>query len=252
MAKDVFYFTHDYEPLSDPKLLALVGEYGASGYGIYWRIVEMLHSDDDHCLEHERYIYSAVAKQMSTPVEQVEQVLNYSIEVCKLFVSDGSVFWSERVFKNIGKREEIVESRRKAGRASAEARKKIAEGNGNSTHVEHELTHVEHFPTKERKGKESKVNEIKEEVVKKTETAKRFQPPSIEEVKLYCLERGNLVDPTKWISHYEANGWKVGRNPMKDWKAAVKTWETNGFSSFSSEKKSSSSTFLKVANDSSY
>ena len=49
--------------------------------------------------------------------------------------------------------------------------------------------------------------------------------PTIEEVRAYCIERGNSIDPEKWFDHYESNGWKVGRNPMKDWKAAVRTWE---------------------------
>jgi hypothetical protein len=51
--------------------------------------------------------------------------------------------------------------------------------------------------------------------------------PSIEEVAAYCRERGNHVDPQAWLDHYTANGWKVGRNPMKDWKAAVRQWERN-------------------------
>lgn len=55
----------------------------------------------------------------------------------------------------------------------------------------------------------------------------RFTPPTIEQVTDYCRERGNQVDPQKWLDHYSSNGWKVGRNPMKDWKAAVRTWERN-------------------------
>lgn len=55
--------------------------------------------------------------------------------------------------------------------------------------------------------------------------AKRFSPPSLEDVKAYCLERKNGVDAETFISFYESNGWKVGKNPMKDWKAAVRTWE---------------------------
>lgn len=51
--------------------------------------------------------------------------------------------------------------------------------------------------------------------------------PSIEDVAAYCRERGNAVDPQAWMDHYTANGWKVGRNPMKDWKAAVRQWERN-------------------------
>lgn len=54
---------------------------------------------------------------------------------------------------------------------------------------------------------------------------KRFTPPTIEEVRKYCNERGNRVDPAAFVSFYDSNGWKVGKNPMKDWRAAVRTWE---------------------------
>jgi hypothetical protein len=58
-----------------------------------------------------------------------------------------------------------------------------------------------------------------------------FIPPTLEEVKEYCKERKNNVDPDKWINHYTANGWMVGKNKMKDWKAAVRTWEKNNIQS---------------------
>lgn len=57
---------------------------------------------------------------------------------------------------------------------------------------------------------------------------KRFVHPSLDEVKAYCVERKNTVDPEKWLDFYLSNGWKVGKNSMKDWKAAVRTWERNG------------------------
>ena len=56
---------------------------------------------------------------------------------------------------------------------------------------------------------------------------KRFIPPSVDQVGEYCLERGNTVDPQRFVDYYQSNGWKVGKNPMKDWKAAVRTWEQN-------------------------
>lgn len=55
--------------------------------------------------------------------------------------------------------------------------------------------------------------------------AKRFSPPSFDDVKSYCQERKNGVDPQAFVDWYTSNGWKVGKNPMKDWKAAVRTWE---------------------------
>ena len=55
--------------------------------------------------------------------------------------------------------------------------------------------------------------------------ARRFSPPSVDDVAKYCRERGNAVDPEKFVDFYAAKGWKVGNQPMKDWKAAVRTWE---------------------------
>lgn len=55
--------------------------------------------------------------------------------------------------------------------------------------------------------------------------AKRFAKPTAEEVQKYCAERGNHIDAQAFVDFYEAKGWKVGNAPMKDWKAAVRTWE---------------------------
>lgn len=52
-----------------------------------------------------------------------------------------------------------------------------------------------------------------------------FAPPSLVDVRDYCLERGNNIDPEQFIAYYESNGWKVGKSPMKDWKAAIRNWE---------------------------
>lgn len=56
---------------------------------------------------------------------------------------------------------------------------------------------------------------------------KKFNKPTVEEVAAYCQERNNEVNAEKFCSYYAAQGWKVGNHPMKDWKAAVRTWEQN-------------------------
>ena len=70
--------------------------------------------------------------------------------------------------------------------------------------------------------------EIEKEIdinIKENNKRKKFIKPTVEEVKEYCLERKNNIDPEYFIDYYNANGWKVGKNPMKDWKASVRTWE---------------------------
>ena len=56
---------------------------------------------------------------------------------------------------------------------------------------------------------------------------KKFQKPTIEEIKSYCLERNNSINPIQFFDYYESKGWLIGKNPMKDWKACVRTWEQN-------------------------
>ena len=74
-------------------------------------------------------------------------------------------------------------------------------------------------------------NSIEEKsIVESSNTPKvnqRFKKPSIEEIKTYCEERNNGVNPEKFYNFYESKDWYVGKNKMKDWKASVRTWERN-------------------------
>ena len=60
-----------------------------------------------------------------------------------------------------------------------------------------------------------------------TKQVKRFSKPTVEEVAAYCKERNNNVDPQRFWNFYEAKGWKIGKSPMKDWRACVRTWESD-------------------------
>ena len=72
--------------------------------------------------------------------------------------------------------------------------------------------------------------EIKEKKKDLPKTKERvFKKPSVEEISSYCQERNNNINPEQFYDYYEANGWKINRNPMKDWKATVRNWERNEF-----------------------
>ena len=66
---------------------------------------------------------------------------------------------------------------------------------------------------------------------------KKFVLPTVDEVRAYCIDRNNKVDPQAFVDYYTSNGWMVGRNRMKDWKAAVRTWEKNSKQEKGSERK---------------
>lgn len=81
----------------------------------------------------------------------------------------------------------------------------------------------------EKEKEELLKKDISNEISKKSTRQKKFVPPTVEEVASYCLERKNKVDAAYFVDHYTSNGWKVGKQNMKDWKAAVRTWEKNGY-----------------------
>ncbi|MBP5379133.1 MAG: hypothetical protein J6Y64_06300, partial [Ruminococcus sp.] len=65
---------------------------------------------------------------------------------------------------------------------------------------------------------------------------KSFVIPTLEQVQAYCQERNNRVSAQRFYDHYESNGWKIGKNPMRDWKAAVRKWESNEYSNSKTEE----------------
>lgn len=67
--------------------------------------------------------------------------------------------------------------------------------------------------------------DLEKEIDVRGGTGKRFSPPTRDEVQAYCEERENGIDADRFIDFYESKGWMVGENKMKDWKAAVRTWE---------------------------
>lgn len=71
---------------------------------------------------------------------------------------------------------------------------------------------------------------------KNKKTRKRFEKPALEKIRAYCEEKGLTVDPEMFYDYYEANGWKVGKNPMKSWKATLRNWNRREVKDFSAKK----------------
>lgn len=122
MAQDTLYFPHDYNPFEDTQFEWFISKHKATGYAVYWRLVEMLHSSASHTLPFESHIYSSVAFKFGITPEEVETIIEDCINKFRLFSADGEVFWSERVLRNIARRVEEKTKKSKAGKAGAEAR----------------------------------------------------------------------------------------------------------------------------------
>lgn len=95
--------------------------------------------------------------------------------------------------------------------------------------------------------KEIKIEKEIDSSAKSTTTKrKRFEKPTLSEIEQYCIERNNNVNAEQFYDYYESNGWKVGKNSMKDWKAAVRTWERSEYRNVKVSKKQQA---IDVVND---
>lgn len=74
----------------------------------------------------------------------------------------------------------------------------------------------------ERRVEENRVEDRREKSI--APQPKRFTPPTLEEVQSRITEMNYSIDAERFMSHYQSNGWMVGRNKMKDWKASLVTW----------------------------
>lgn len=145
----------------------------------------------------------------NTNIDVVRSAMKLFVELKMIEVQDDATIYMAEVNKLIGSESWSTERVRKY-----REKQKLLQCNADVTSCNEEKE-IE------------KDKEIDKELDSK-QPQKRFAKPTLEEVKAYCLERGKGVDPQKWFDYYSANGWKVGKNPMKDWKAAVRTWERSG------------------------
>ena len=109
----------------------------------------------------------------------------------------------------------LSEARSKAGKIGAEAK----QANAGFAKQNKQMPNL---PSKSSYDKDKDKDKDKDESIMR---ARRFTPPTLDDVLAYVRERGSDVDPQRFLDFYASKGWMVGKNPMKDWKAAVRTWE---------------------------
>ena len=208
MSKDCYYFPHDSNAKDDPKCVLMIEQLGMEGYGIYWMLVEALRDQPD-------YTYPvanipALARRYNTSAEKVRTVV-YNYEL--FTVKEDKIFFSESLNRRM-----LVFNENRAKRSAA-GRLGMARRWGDNNVITPLLQSNSTVITS--KVKECKVKESLEKVATKR-TA--FVAPSLQEVKDYISEKGYTVDAQRFIDFYEAKGWMIGKNKMKDWRAAVRTW----------------------------
>ena len=97
------------------------------------------------------------------------------------------------------------------------------------------------------KDKQNPEDEYEDEYEDESNRKGKVIPPKISWIKNYCYERGNQVDPESFYNFYKSKGWMIGKNKMKDWQAAIRTWERDSKPSTTNTPKKYAETFKRKA-----
>ena len=147
-----------------------------------------------------------------------------ALEQLNMIHSDGFLSvsgWEE--YQNIDGMEKIREQNRIRKQAERARKKMLPEPPSRDSHATVTQSHATEEDIEEDIERRNKKESNK--------TAKRFTPPTVDEVAEYCRERGNNIDAAHFVDYYSARGWELSKGrKLKDWKAAVRTWERNGYS----------------------
>lgn len=217
------WFRHDTDARNDIKMRRIARDVGLSGIGAFWVAVEVLYDNGGTASE------TALRDELDfiAPPGMLDVLAQYGL----VTITDGSVT-SARVQEEIDYQRECEQKRSEHGRNAANARW----SNARAYTSMHEHTdecspmpndaHDATLPDHTNK-KDISLTDVSS-ISKEKTTLTRFKKPTVQEIREYCNERGNAVDPESFWDFYESKGWKVGNTPMKDWQAAVRTWEKAG------------------------
>lgn len=181
--------------------------------------------NDGKLVVNERIPYSAdmLASVTGHQVGTIKQALSIFKDLGLIDVLDNGAIYMLDIQNFIGKGSSEADRKR-------EYRQRIET---DRTNVQTNLRQISDKSTPEIEIELEKDIEIEKEIhssAKSTTTKrKRFEKPTLPQITQYCLERNNNVNAEQFYDYYESNGWKVGKNAMKDWKACVRTWERNGY-----------------------
>jgi hypothetical protein len=198
MAKDTFYFSHDYNARNDIKIKKLLSKHGYLGYGIFWAIIEDLYNNTNVL----RLDYDTISFDLRCEISTVKSIINDF----DLFVIDGDIFGSTSVERRLEERNEKSEKARQSVLkrwSKKEIDTNVLQTNNDSNTI------------KERKGKENIIKGLhlfKNSVIfDKTIFKQTFPDWSIEKLKYY---------------YESANDYSESKGKMyKDWIAAIRSWE---------------------------
>lgn len=183
-------------------------DYGLEGYGLYWYCIELIAGkvDKDNItfeLEHDARI---IARNVGSTAQKVEEIMRYFVKT-GLFEDANGVITCLKIARRLDQ--------------SMTSNKQMREIIDNLK--SHDSVMIESAKPMQDK---IRLEEIRSEDIKKVQ---RFTPPTHQDALQYFQEKGfnNPVEASKFVDFYEMKGWMVGKNKMKDWKAAIRNWTKN-------------------------
>lgn len=231
------WFKHVSDLRYDTRIRRLVNRHGVAGYGLYCFVLETITMglETDNPIPEMEDTAQDLADYLRMDVDEVELILAFCVDqgLFDLNQSNGHL-QCNKIYKYLDK----------STTRNAELRNMI-DNYGKMSQIVSDgpvpSNTVPDCPGQPQTSPDSpglsvpEENRIEENIYPpldtnvsippKGKTRTRFVKPTVDEIAAYCKERGNQVDPQKFWDFYESKGWKVGKNPMKDWKASVRTWE---------------------------
>ena len=237
-SRDTFYFPHEYNAKDDPKCERLIWGMGMEGYGIFWALLEVLRVQPD-------YTYPLanipiVAYKYRADVDKMRRVV---LDFDLFTIVEDKIFFSNGLLNRMRPMDEARNIARESGKKGAAKRWKNRVENRDPNRVQIATpigplmaSKVNKSKVKESKGdckgeptnaegNDTSVTTSADKPRRGTTKRTAFVVPAIETVKEYFSTiKGTDTDAECFFDYFTANGWRTGKNPIKDWKAAARNW----------------------------
>lgn len=250
MGKDAYYFSHDSNARHDIKIKAMVNQYGMTGYGLYWVVIEMLRDTSDYELPLKPYFYQALSSEAQMHADVIEAWLKDCIELYELFDQHDGCFYSHSLKKRMALKEDNRQKRSQAGKKGMQNRwsankdeQPELDSITNHNNVITKISDVITTDNKERKGKEKKVKEIeskgedipdpysdsqKEMASRLVITWESNGYGSLNPITVDKLLADAEIYSEQWVHDAIVRGNERGKRNYAYMKAILNSWQTSG------------------------
>lgn len=238
---DAEFFPHDADMRNDIKVTALRRKFSHMGYAVWCFMLESMTDSEDFELEYSEVDQELLAADFDVPVDKLREIIGYCIRIGLLQQENDKLFSAALKRRFIPlleareRRRQRAEINRMNGRKGGNPNFRKGQPNpyynttesvmGDNPNITESADNItEDNPIVKQSKVQQSTAKSKETPKGEKKTASRFSAPSVDEVRAYAQEKGYNIDAEHFVDYYTSNGWRVGRNPMKDWKATVRTW----------------------------